>query len=52
MKATDLETVEAPGFGGLHFTRETFEQVFVDDAIRSGEEGKNVRDEVLFEDTL
>ena len=42
----DLETVEAACFWDLDFTAETLDKVLVDDAIRCGEEGENVRDEV------
>ena len=42
----DLETVEAACLGYLHFTAETLDKIFIDDAIRSGEEGENVGDEI------
>lgn len=43
----DLEAVEAARLGDLDFARETLNQVLIDDAVGSGEEGENVRDEVL-----
>jgi hypothetical protein len=42
----DLETIEASSFRGLDFTAEALDEVFVDNAIRGGEKGENVRDEV------
>ena len=43
----DLEAVEAASLRDLDLSAETLHQVLVDDAIGSGEESKNVRDEVL-----
>ncbi len=42
----DLEAVEAAGLGSLDLVGETLDEVFVDDAVRRGEEGKDMRDEV------
>ena len=42
----NLETVEASSFSSLHFSRESFNKVFIDDTIRSSEECEDVRDEV------
>ena len=44
----DLETIECAGFGDLDFLHETDTEVFVDDAVGSGEEGEDVGDEVAF----
>jgi len=45
---SDLETVESTGLGDLNLVGELHGQVFVDNAIRSGEEGENHLDEMLF----
>jgi len=42
-----LKIVEAARFGELDLSREVFDKVFVDDAIRGGKESKDVLDEVL-----
>jgi hypothetical protein len=42
----DLETVEALHFCSLNLARESLDQIFVNNAIRSGEESEDVRDEV------
>ena len=42
----DLETVEAASLWDLDLAGETLEQVLVDNAVRGGEESKNVGDEV------
>lgn len=42
----DLETVEAASLGNLDLPAETLNQVLVHNAVRSSEEGKDVRDEV------
>ncbi len=42
----DLETVEAASFGGLDFRGESLDEILVNDTVGSGEEGKDVRDEV------
>lgn len=42
----DLEAVEAARFRYLDFAAETLDEIFIDDAIRCGEEGEDVRDEV------
>ena len=42
----DLETVEAACLWYLHLTAETFDEVLVDDAVRGGEKGKDVGNEV------
>lgn len=42
----DLKTVEAACLGYLYFTTETLDKVLIDDAVRSGEEGEDVGDEV------
>lgn len=39
----DLEAVEAAGLGDLHLAAKALDQVFVDDAVRRGEEGKDMR---------
>ena len=44
----DLETVEAPCFGGLDFIGEPLNEVLVDDSVRSGEKGEDVGDKVTF----
>lgn len=41
----DLESVEASSLGDLDLAAETLNQVLIDDAVRRGEEGKDVRDE-------
>jgi len=41
----DLETVEATRFWNLNFSTEALDQVLVDDTVRGGEEGEDVRDE-------
>lgn len=43
----DLEAVEASSLRDLDLAAESFDEVLVDDAIRSSEEGKDVRDEEL-----
>lgn len=43
----DLETVEAARLGDLDLAAEALNEVLVDDAVGSGEEGQDVRDEVL-----
>jgi len=43
-----LKAVEAAGFRRCDFRRETTAEVLINDAIRRGEEGKDVGDEVLF----
>jgi hypothetical protein len=42
----DLEAIEAACLGNLHFSAEAFDKVLVDDPVRSGEEGEDVRDKV------
>jgi hypothetical protein len=42
----NLETIETPGFSDLHFLAESLNQVLVDDSIRSGKKGKDVRNKV------
>ncbi len=42
----DLETVEALGFGVLHFAEEVDRQVFVHDAVGSRKKGQNVRNKM------
>lgn len=42
----DLETVEAACLGDLNFTAEALDEVLIDDAVRGGEEGEDVGDEV------
>lgn len=42
----DLESVEAASLRDLNLRAETLEEVLIHDAVRGGEEGKNVRDEV------
>lgn len=41
----DLESVEASGFWCLDFIAESLDKVLVDDTVRSGEKGQDVRDE-------
>ena len=41
----DLKAVEASRLGDLYFAREALDQVLIDDTIRGGEEGEDVRDE-------
>ena len=43
----DLETVETTGLRDLDLGAESLNEVLVDDTIGGGEEGKNVRDEIL-----
>lgn len=43
----DLEAVEASSLGDLDLAAEALDQVLVDNAIRGGKEGQDVRDEVL-----
>lgn len=43
----DLEAIEGSSLGDLDFFHETGCEVFKNDAIRGGEEGKDVGDEVL-----
>ena len=42
----DLKAVEASRFGYLDLSAETLYEVLIDDAIRGGEEGEDVGDEV------
>ena len=42
----NLEAIETPGFSDLHFLAESLNQVLVDDSIRGGEKGKDVRNKV------
>ena len=42
----DLKAVEAACFWDLNLSREAFDEILVDDAVGSSEEGQNVRDEV------
>ena len=44
----DLEAVEAACLRDLDLAREALDQVFVDNAVRGGKEGEDVRDEVSF----
>ena len=44
----DLEAVETSGFRDLNFITEPFEEVFVDDAVGSGEKGKDMGNEESF----
>lgn len=44
----DLETIEAAGLGNLHFSTESLQQVLVDNAIGSGKESQDTRDEEAF----
>lgn len=44
----DLEAIEASSFSSLDFTGESFNEIFVDDTVRGGKEGEDVRDEVAF----
>lgn len=41
----DLEAIETPGLRNLYFITESFEEVLVDDSIRSSKESENMRDE-------
>ena len=43
-----LEAVEAAGFRRCDFRHKTTAEVLINNAIRCGEEGKDVGDEVLF----
>ncbi len=45
---SNLEAIEAAGFRRCDFRREITAEVLLNDAIRRGEEGKDVRDEVVF----
>ncbi len=45
---SNLEAVEAAGLRRCDFRREITAEVLVNDAIRCGEEGKDVGDEVAF----
>ena len=45
---SNLEAIEAAGFRRCDFRREITAEVLVNDAIRRGEEGKDVGDEVAF----
>merc|ERR1719203_304541 len=45
---SDLEAVEAAGFGDLYLAHEVFDEVFVDDSVGGCEKGEDVFDEVLF----
>ena len=38
----DLKAVEASSFWNLDFATKTFDEILIDDAIRSGKESKNV----------
>ena len=42
----DLEPIETPCFSDLDFVRKTFDEVFIHNAIRGGEKGKNMGDEM------
>ena len=42
----DLEPIETACLGYLHLSAEPLHQVFIDDAIRSGEEGENMGDKI------
>ena len=44
----DLEAVEAARLWYLDFTAETLDEVLVDDAVGSGEEGEDMGNEVAF----
>ena len=44
----DLEAIETSCFGNLYFIAEPFEKIFIDNAIGSSEESKNVTDEESF----
>jgi hypothetical protein len=41
----DLKAIKTSGFGHLDFGRKAFNEVLVDDAVRSGEESKDMGDE-------
>ncbi len=43
----DLEAVEAAGLGHLNLAAEALDEVLVDNAVRCGEEGQDVRDKEL-----
>jgi len=45
---SNLEAIEAAGFRRCDFRRKITAEVLLNDAIRRGEEGKDVRDEVVF----
>jgi len=45
---SDLETVEASGFGDLDFSAELFSEVFKNNTVTGSKEGQNVLDKVLF----
>ena len=42
----DLKSIEAASFRYLHLPAESLDKVFVNDPVRSSEEGKDVGDEV------
>ena len=42
----DLKAVEASRFGDLHFSGKPLDKVLINDAVRGGEEGQHMRDEV------
>jgi hypothetical protein len=42
----DLEAIEAASLGDLNLSAESLDKVLVNDTIRRGEEGKDMRDEV------
>ena len=44
----DLEAVEASGFRHLDFLHESFDEIFVDDAVAGGEKRQHVGEEVTF----
>ena len=42
----DLKSVEAASFGYLHLPTESLDKILIDDPVGSGEEGKDMGDEV------
>ena len=44
----DLEAVETAGFGYLDFGREVLYKIFIDDGVRTGEEGEDECEEAAF----
>ena len=44
----DLETVEAPRFGDLHFADKINREIFVHDAVGGGKKREHMFDEMLF----
>lgn len=44
----DLEATEAVSFSSMNLIGETFDSVLIDNAVGCGEEGEDMRDEVVF----